>query len=105
MTRPCESSHADNLSAKSYTNKLVPGAPRQAGDITLVPIVSVTAGYTKFIGAGTGGCAVVLTPVAVVTLQNNAARLYPLPNCWAADAAEELSKIIGLLIPKGRPIQ
>jgi len=98
LTPEHDGSSLDNL----YTGKLVLGAPLKAGDTTLVPVVSVTAGYTKFSDAGTGGGGFMLNPVAVVTVQKDTTHVYSLQNYCAV---EEISKVIGELRQKGGPIQ
>ncbi len=87
----------DNL----YTGKLVLGTPLKAGDTTLVPVISVTAGFTKLPGAGTGGGGFMLNPVAVVAVQNDKTHVYSLQSCYPV---EEISKIIGELNQKGGPV-
>jgi len=79
---------------KILAGKLVLGEPLKVGGTTLVPVVSVTAGYGKFSDTNGGGGGFLLNPVAIVAIQGDSTQVYSLQRQCTA---EELSSVINEL--------
>ena len=87
MTPEQDSNGFDNILA----GKLVLGEPLKVGDTTLVPVISITAGYGKFSDTNGGGGGFLLNPVAIVTIQGNSIHVYSLQRQCTV---EELNTVI-----------
>ncbi len=79
---------------KKLAGQLVLGEPLKVDDTTLVPVISVTAGYGRFSDSNGGGGGFLLNPAAIVAIQGNSIRVYSLQNQCTV---EELSSVISKL--------
>lgn len=65
--------------------KLVLGVPLTVRDTTLVPVISVTAGYGKISGGSGGGGGFTLNPVAIVALRDDGMHVYSLQRRYSEE--------------------
>jgi len=91
LTPEQDSNGFDNLLA----GKLVLGEPLKVGGTTLVPVISVTAGYGKFSDTNGGGGGFLLNPVAIVAIHGESTQVYSLQR---QGTVEELSSVLDELI-------